>query len=62
MVRGISLGSVLAVVISFVIHKSIAWAVFHGLCGWLYVFYYVLAYVMRLIPPLTLSGLISIFG
>ena len=54
MVKGISLGSVLAVVVSFVTHKSILWAVFHGLCGWFYIFYYSLVYGVNY-PRLTLS-------
>jgi hypothetical protein len=33
-------GSALAMVISFTTHRSIAWAMVHGLCSWLYVIYY----------------------
>jgi hypothetical protein len=40
--RGIGLGSCLAVVISWSVHKSILWAIFHGIFGWLYVLYYAL--------------------
>lgn len=32
--EGISLGSVLALVISYVKWKSIAWAIFHSFWGW----------------------------
>ena len=39
---GIGFGSVLAIVISFTAHKSVLWAIIHGLFGWLYVLYYVL--------------------
>lgn len=39
---GISAGSVLAIVISWSLHQSILWAIFHGLCGWLYVAYFAL--------------------
>jgi len=39
--RGIGLGSCLAMVISWSIHKSILWAIFHGILSWLYVLYYV---------------------
>lgn len=38
--RGIGLGSCLAVVISWSVNKSILWAIFHGILGWLYVLYY----------------------
>lgn len=37
---GISFGSALAIVISWSINKSIAWAILHGLLSWIYVFYY----------------------
>ncbi|MEZ4853238.1 hypothetical protein [Flavobacterium sp.] len=37
---GVSFGSVLAITISWSLNKSIFWAIFHGLCGWLYVIYY----------------------
>jgi hypothetical protein len=37
---GIGLGSVLAITISWSLNKSIFWAIFHGICGWLYVIYY----------------------
>lgn len=33
-------GGTLAVVISFVKWHSIKWAFLHGLCGWIYVAYY----------------------
>ena len=39
---GIGFGSVLAIVISFTAHKSVLWAIIHGLFSWLYVLYYVL--------------------
>jgi len=39
---GISLGTVIAVVASWSRNKSILWAIFHGLFGWVYVIYYVL--------------------
>ncbi|MGI6031389.1 MAG: hypothetical protein ACOX7F_07790 [Eubacteriales bacterium] len=41
---GISFGSCLAMVISFVTWKSIPWAIFHGLLGWIYVIYFALRY------------------
>lgn len=37
---GIGLGSAIAVAISWSLHKSILWAIFHGLLGWIYVIYY----------------------
>ncbi|MCM3710537.1 MULTISPECIES: hypothetical protein [Sporosarcina] len=40
--RGIGLGTCLAVVISWSVHKSILWAIFHGVLSWLYVLYYAL--------------------
>lgn len=38
--KGISLGSALAIVISWGLNKSIAWAVFHGVLSWVYIVYY----------------------
>lgn len=40
----VSLGTCLAVVISYAKYKSIAWAAFHGLLSWLYVAYYVIKF------------------
>jgi len=37
---GISLGSAIAVTISWNQHASILWAIFHGILGWLYVIYF----------------------
>ena len=39
---GIGLGSALAVAISWSLHKSIVWAIVHGVLSWFYVIYYVL--------------------
>ena len=39
---GIGLGSAIAVAVSWSLHKSLLWAVIHGLLGWLYVIYYAL--------------------
>jgi len=33
-------GAALAMIISWSLHKSILWALFHGLFGWFYVIYY----------------------
>lgn len=38
---GIGLGSAIAVAVSWSLHKSIVWAVIHGILGWFYVLYYV---------------------
>lgn len=40
--NGISFGSVLAIVISWSINKSVLWAILHGILGWIYVIYYIL--------------------
>ncbi len=40
--QGISFGACLAIVISWSVHHSILWAIFHGLLSWIYVIYYVL--------------------
>lgn len=37
---GISFGTALAIAISWSLHKSILWAIVHGIFGWLYVLYY----------------------
>ncbi|MEY4471954.1 MAG: hypothetical protein RL671_258 [Pseudomonadota bacterium] len=39
---GIGLGSAIAVAVSWSLHKSLLWAVVHGLLGWIYVIYYAL--------------------
>ena len=43
-VAGSSLGfgAVLAIVMSWTVNKSIFWAVFHGVLGWIYVIYYMI--------------------
>lgn len=37
---GIGFGSALAMILSYSINKSIAWAILHGICTWLYVIYF----------------------
>lgn len=37
---GIGCGSVLAMIISWSIYKSIIWAILHGCLSWVYVIYY----------------------
>ena len=39
---GVSLGSALAIAISWSVHKSILWAIVHGILSWLYVICYAL--------------------
>jgi ABC-type Fe3+-siderophore transport system permease subunit len=39
---GIGFGSALAIVISYTAHKSVLWAVIHGILSWFYVIYFVL--------------------
>ena len=40
--NGISLGSAIAVTISWSLHKSLLWVIIHGLLSWFYVIYYAL--------------------
>ena len=39
---GVSFGSALAIAISWSVHKSILWAIIHGIFSWLYVIYFAL--------------------
>ena len=39
---GIGFGSALAISISWSLHKSLIWAIIHGLLSWFYVIYYAL--------------------
>ena len=39
---GISLGSAIAVTVSWSLYHSLLWAIIHGVFGWLYVIYYAL--------------------
>ncbi len=41
---GISFGSALAMVVSYVNWHSLFWAIIHGLMGWVYIVYYVIRY------------------
>lgn len=38
--QGITIGCMIAIAISWSLHKSIFWAMLHGICGWFYVIYY----------------------
>lgn len=42
--KGITFGSCLAMVISYVNWHSVLWAIFHGLLSWVYVIYFILRY------------------
>ncbi len=42
--NGVSLGCVIAVVISYIKWHSIGWAVLHGVLGWAYVIYFGIKY------------------
>jgi len=35
-------GEALAMIISWSLHKSLIWAIVHGLFGWFYVIYYII--------------------
>jgi hypothetical protein len=37
---GLGTGAVLAMIISWSLHQSILWALFHGMLGWIYVIYF----------------------
>jgi hypothetical protein len=41
---GVGFGTALAITISWTANKSILWAIFHGILGWLYVIYYLIRY------------------
>jgi hypothetical protein len=37
-------GSWIAVCLSYAINESILWSIFHAICGWLYVVYWLFSY------------------
>ena len=39
---GVTFGSALAIAISWSVHKSLLWAIVHGVFSWLYVIYFAL--------------------
>jgi hypothetical protein len=39
---GISMGTALAMILSYSVNKSILWAIIHGFLSWLYVIYFAL--------------------
>ena len=46
---GIGLGTLIAVIISYVKWHSIGWMILHGLLGWIYVIYYLIKYGVSLL-------------
>jgi hypothetical protein len=38
---GIGFGAALAMIISWSLHHSILWAIFHGILNWIYIIYYI---------------------
>jgi hypothetical protein len=40
----IGFGAVLAIVMSWTANKALLWALIHGLLGWIYVVYYLIAH------------------
>lgn len=42
--KGVSFGTVLAMVLSYAKWQSIGWAILHGLLNWIYVIYYIIKY------------------
>jgi len=39
---GMSMGSTLAMILSWATNKSVLWCILHGICSWLYVIYYLI--------------------
>jgi len=39
---GVTLGNILAIVISWSLNHSFGWALLHGILGWLYIIYWAL--------------------
>lgn len=46
------IGSIIALVLSIALNGSFWWAIFHLLCGWLYVIYAVIFRAKEIIPAL----------
>jgi hypothetical protein len=40
--KGIGIGAIIAIVLSWGANKSILYCLLHGLCGWFYVLYYLI--------------------
>jgi len=41
---GIGIGTIIAVILSWIKWHSVGWAIVHGLLGWLYVIYYLIKF------------------
>ena len=41
---GFTLGTIIAVALSWAMNKSILWAILHGFLSWIYVIYYAIKY------------------
>lgn len=39
---GVSIGAVIAIILSWTVNQSVLWAIIHGWLGWVYVIYYLL--------------------
>ena len=39
-----TLGTILAMIVSWSVNKSILWCILHGVFGWIYVIYYAIMY------------------
>lgn len=44
--NGIGIGTVLAILLSWITNKSIIWCILHAICGWFYVIYWAFVYGM----------------
>jgi hypothetical protein len=47
---GITLGGLLAVILSWTVNHSVVWCILHFLCGWFYVIYWLIEYSGRTLP------------
>jgi len=41
---GVSIGAVIAIILSWTVNKSILWCILHAFCSWFYVIYWVIVY------------------
>ena len=41
--NGVGLGAVIAVVLSWDRNRSVLWAIFHGICSWIYVIWWIVS-------------------
>lgn len=44
MAGGLSIGAIIAVILSWTVNHSFLWAIVHAMCGWLYVIYWLFAH------------------